>query len=31
MTDKQFMELFKKEGEELATRKDTRKWDWNNG
>ena len=25
MSDRQFMELFKKEGEELANRKDTRK------
>ena len=29
LTDKEFMRLFKEEGEQLATRKDTRKWDWN--
>ena len=28
MTDKEFMKLFKEEGEKLATRKDNRKWDW---
>ena len=28
MTDKEFISLFKKEGEELEARKNTRKWDW---
>ena len=29
MTDKEFISLFKKEGEELEQRKNIRKWDWN--
>ena len=28
MTDKEFMRLFKEEGELLEARKDTRKWNW---
>ena len=29
MTDKEFISLFKEEGEQLEARKNTRKWDWN--
>jgi hypothetical protein len=29
MTDKEFIKLFREEGELLEQRKNTRKWDWN--
>ena len=29
LTDKEFIKLFKEEGENLEARKNTRKWDWN--